>query len=648
MFFWGMESMNRTALLTLVACAVGCGSTGEGAFEAGSSRQALTTIGTIPVPVGISTITIQPRVPRVLIARVGTDGVTACIDISGRQGRWAATRLDGWNANVTPTPPSTVLSPFCVFEWKAATGTTGVPESGVLPQAVVTNVTRYADAPVVAPNADWLATSSTWTKLRDAAVAAAALPALSRPAVPSYVGVIDSSPDDFASCEGTPGRYDHGEAIARYIRVVTGSDGRPCGAGISVHTALALPRDATGAVNALGGSYGYVSDVALAVSRTLRSWSTLPRITVIPRGGQAAFTLPPPRVLNLSLAWDDASRSIGQNARDAMRAVLNVASCSGVVTLAAAGNTAGGASERLLAPAAWQDTDAAPDAATCSRYGFARVNVAAPTTNSRLVYAVGALDGSDAPVFNARSLGMPRLAAYGDEVVMARRPGLATAYTQPKTGSSMGTALAAAVTASAWTYSPDAEAGALMDRVYTSSTKLSTRSKTVAATACGPFTSGCTVARVDLCKVLSAFSGITTGCVPKAPFAGTRVSPGVMPAAMAWSVGVAAAGVVSATGLKDTTPLAPAVRPMPGSSTCGLCGMKSSTAYLSLANPAATATINVTSTTNVTKSYAVTLGAGTAYSVALPVALDTKSATVTFTGLSSGVTWSATDSILFF
>ena len=38
----------------------------------------------------------------------------------------------------------------------------------------------------------------------------------------------------------------------------------------------------------------------------------------------------------------------------------------------------------------------------------------------------------------------------------------------------------------------------------------------------------------------------------------------------------------------------------------------------------------------------------TAYSVAMPVAADTKTGTVTFTGISSGVTWSATDSMLFF
>ena len=231
---------------------------------------------------------------------------------------------------------------------------------------------------------------------------------------------------------------------------------------------------------------------------------------------------------------------------------------------------------------------------------------------------------------------------------MPRKAGLATAFTLPKTGTSMGTALVSAVAAGAWSYAPSTEAGALVERIYALATKLTTATKTATATSCGPFTTGCTLARVDFCKVVGGFAG-STACTPRAPFAGVRVGSGAVPATVVWSVGTAGASTPSTAALVDSTATAPAVRPQPGSSNCGLCAISGSTAYLSLSNPASSATLKLT-TASGTTSQALTLsGASSDNRVSLgAVPAGVTSATITFTGVSGGSTWTGTDSVLFF
>jgi hypothetical protein len=261
------------------------------------------------------------------------------------------------------------------------------------------------------------------------------------------------------------------------------------------------------------------------------------------------------------------------------------------------------------------------------------------------VYAVGAVDAADALVFNARAAGTPRLVAYGDAVSMPRVAGRGSAFTEPKTGTSMGAALASAAIAAAWTHAPTQEAGALVDAIYRASVKLATPSKAVAATACGSFASGCQVARLEYCTALAATSGVA--CTGRPAFGGKRVQPFAPSSTLSWSVASVSASRGGAA-LTDSTAVAPAVRPMPGSGGCSLCGISGSRGYLELSNPVTSATLNLTSATSATTSYPLTLGAGTMYSFSLPLIFDYSAATITFTGTSSAGAWSATDTMLRF
>jgi hypothetical protein len=636
--------MNRLRLTPLLAAVSACSAAPLDDVSSSDDALITTVIGGALRPGVLTPIVVQPIVPRVIVAVEGVDGFGACADIPSTAGRWAATGFRRSGPNIMGPSPLSALSPFCVLEWTPSAGTSTAPDASVLPSAVVANVARYADAPIVAPSGAWLDASA--ARLRDAALVAANRGSTPLGRAPAYVGVVDSSPDDFTSCEVPVGRYDHAESIGRFVRATSGSAGLPCGSGIATHSALGLPRDASGAKNPAGGSYGYVSDVAVAMVRTLSAWASLPEVNVTPPNGMVGLFAPPPRVLNLSLGWDDANAALGQNARDLMRAVIKAASCRGVAVVAAAGNGTGATGERMLAPASWQNTDAAPTASECTALGFPRpARMAAPGANSRLVYAVGAVDAADSLVFNARVAGTPRLVAYGDAVSMPRVAGRGTAFTEPKTGSSMGAALASAVIAAAWTHAPTQEPGALVDAIYRSSVKLATASKSVAATACGPFSSGCEVARLEYCTALAATSGVV--CVGRPAFGRKRAQVLAPSSTLAWSVASVSASRGGAA-LTDSTAIAPAVRPMPGSGGCSLCGISGSRGYLELSNPVTSATLNLTSSTSATTSYPLTLGTGTMYSFSLPLIFDFSAATITFTGTSSAGAWSATDTMLRF
>jgi hypothetical protein len=636
--------MNWLRLMPLLAAVSACSSAPADDVASAGDALITTTVGGALRPGIITPILLQPIAPRVLIGVLGVDGLVSCTDLVARNGRWVALRVGRVGTNLAGPAPDNALSSFCVLEWTANPGTNAVPDSAVLPPAVVANVARYADAPIVAPSGAWLDASA--ARLRDAALVAANRGSTPLGRVPAYVGVVDSSPDDFTSCEVPAGRYDHAESIGRFVRVTSGSAGLPCGNGIATHSALGLPRDASGAKNSAGGSYGYVSDLAAATLRTLAAWTALPDVNAAPPNAAMAWAVPPPRVLNLSLGWDDANASLGQNARDLMRAVLKAASCRGVAVIAAAGNGTGATAERMLAPAAWQNSDAAPTASECTALGFPRpARMAAPGASSRLVYAVGAVDAADALVFNARVAGTPRLVAYGDAVAMPRVAGRGAAFTEPKTGTSMGAALASAVVAAAWTHAPTQEPGALIDAIYRASVKLATPSKSIAATACGPFSSGCQVARLEYGTAMAVTSGVASAGRPA--FGGKRAQVFAPSSTIAWSVASVRASSAGAA-LRDTTATAPSVRPMPGSGGCSLCGISGSRGYLELSYPVASATLNLTSSSSATTSYPLTLGAGTMYSFSLPMIFDYSAATITFTGTSSAGAWSATDTMLRF
>lgn len=194
----------------------------------------------------------------------------------------------------------------------------------------------------------------------------------------------------------------------------------------------------------------------------------------------------PPLVLNMSVGWEwSPAESLWNSearskllkgeevastdltlAEEALFVTLTWASCQGVLSVAAAGNTRSGACDQtgMMAPAAWEALPT-PSKDECE----AVLEPAEVQLGSRLVYAAGGVDGSGAPIINARPNSSP-----GRELYSTMTPSRVDSdLTNPWTGTSVATAALSAFSAQLWsldgytTYSPSTVMSELDNRART-------------------------------------------------------------------------------------------------------------------------------------------------------------------------------------
>lgn len=277
---------------------------------------------------------------------------------------------------------------------------------------------------------------------------------------PVTVAVLDTALPDVAD-DGTPGSGQsfHGRDVSLTIRRAACPGNAPgtagCAAHVRTHLALQLEPDGAGGsrwVPDIGGYYGTPGQVARALYAALLGWVAEPGDTRL--------------VINLSIGWEGGAggQPLGSAAAEAVRRVLRMASCMGVLVVAAVGNDHDGPTPSVgpMYPAAWEAEGAD---LWCP---------AAPGEYRPLVHAVAGLDGLGREIALSRVDALPRLAAYAFQVAADDTydtPGSvadSTFSTASLTGTSMSTAFVSSAAALVWGYAPSLEPAEVMQVLYDS------------------------------------------------------------------------------------------------------------------------------------------------------------------------------------
>jgi hypothetical protein len=254
-----------------------------------------------------------------------------------------------------------------------------------------------------------------------------------------------------------------------------------------------------------------------------------------------------------------------------------------------------------------------------------------------MVYAVGAVDGADAEVFNARPTGMPRLVAYGHAVSVSRA-GSTTAHTGVMTGSSMAVAVASSAASLAWGYAPTTAAHDVAQVLYAESVSLARPAKDCSLGTCN-------TRRVSLCGTVSKMSGLASSCTTVGAFAGSVVKSGISPESLGIPFVNTTPGVASTpSSTLVNEAVNPTVKPMPVSGGCDLCGFFSNTFYFDFSYPSATIGATISLDTGVGMSL-VPSTEFMMFSLSPSSAVPT-SGTITFSSPASG--WTSTQPLFFF
>lgn len=281
-----------------------------------------------------------------------------------------------------------------------------------------------------------------WQPLEDAFLTQVDRPAFGPDdqVAPVRVALLDSSPDTGLDGGVAPGGESlHGLAMGNIIRAIACPARRgeigPCAARLDHH--LALPRAYGDHYPRRGGAYGSQAELTDALVAALAAWHQDPT--------------DPRLIINLSIGW---TAMHGGDPQDPRRFVpltalwaLDLASCQGALTFAAAGNRTAVDAEGATYPAAWTTTPSICD----------------PTRPP--IHAVGAVDGRDAPIALGRPGSQPRLVAPGAHVIVADER-LDFPLHTAMTGTSISTAAATAAAALVWAWRPDLDAADVADTLY--------------------------------------------------------------------------------------------------------------------------------------------------------------------------------------
>ena len=476
-------------------------------------------------------------------------------------GPWVSGSLFGGIGHTGPD-----LDAYCVYDWSHASAPTAA-EWSLLPSDGAQSWDQWLDRDCMA-----VAASSPTSDARQAVAPELQHSLANQLGVPTAVpaggatvriAVVDSRPEVYHT--NTNDQLGHGLGMLWLIKnltcdLVNGS----CPFKAKPYLALDLT-SATTSDPVQGGFYGYQSRLAREVARAVDDW-------------QSAAT-PGRLVINLSVGWNpvfnDGTAHVTSHAVEAVRDVLEHASCQGALIFAAAGNASGTLdSSGPTYPAAWES-----ELARCGK------------SERPLLRSVGAVDGTDAPVVNARPGGRPELAAPGF-MVMPEHP---QRVVGPFTGSSPSSAIAVAAAAHIWSRNPglSAEGVAAKLRAAGSIALPGTQADYCLDPPCGA------IRRISICESLKAsLPPNSISC--STPVAGTGSNPSVTvdfgsftvqrTSASIGSVSMTSSCPVPITRLRSSTspqslpnwylcadshlPMAtavPAVEPQPTPDPCGAC-----------------------------------------------------------------------------
>ncbi len=385
---------------------------------------------------------------------------------------WAPQSLFGAGA---PAP----LSQYCVYTWTPA----GAPNLGGLPMDGARPGTDWTAADCMAvttaapaDTAEGIVRDGLKYSFWDAVERPTSLPVRQSPGRPVRVAIIDSWPS-FT----TAGNSAHGAGMAGIVQNLT------CDLIAGECPVSLLPRLALNMVqpgvpnNFLGGTFGHQSRLAVQIHQAVAAWQSAP----------VASNL----ILNLSIGWDPTFQP-GPGGGDrpsalAVREAIDEAACAGALVIAAAGNSSFGTTPTsgLVFPAAWSSMTA-----SCG--------------GRPLVWAVGGLDAKDQPLFNARSGGMPKLAAPGELAYGALSMSFGTINAGPFTGSSASAAVATAAAATVWMYADTLTASQVMADVGSTAQPLSIGASACASAGCG------NAGRISICRSARARAPGGASAVP--------------------------------------------------------------------------------------------------------------------------------------
>ena len=187
------------------------------------------------------------------------------------------------------------------------------------------------------------------------------------------------------------------------------------------------------------GGHGYISDVALAVREALE----------FKQKGQRNM------IINLSLGWDPVyARPVEPGQRMAERALFDVldwATCSGALVVAASGNRSSYKfSHGPTFPGGWEGR-----ARSCDGPEYRPV-----------LYAAGGVQGDDEELGIATPKGSPRVVAPASFISAQNLPPVPGGPTEMLTGTSLASAGVAGLAAHLWSHDPNATADKIMAVIY--------------------------------------------------------------------------------------------------------------------------------------------------------------------------------------
>jgi|GEM_PF-2361857 len=271
------------------------------------------------------------------------------------------------------------------------------------------------------------------------------------PAGQSWVAIFDSRP---RMVSWAAGKNRHGLAMEGLIQDrACDSVAGPCPLHVEHYLALDYSYDG-GLVPPRsqdlmeGGDYGYIAALAPLIRQAVKDY--------LSAGAHTGYKL----IINLSVGWDPLfnagdSGNPQSEASEAVKAALEEARCAGALIIAAAGNRGWGPapSSGPVFPAAWE-THPAP---ACVGTGYP------------LVYAVGGVDGADAPLLVTRDGGQPQLVAPAHEALTQISPtGGAPSTLSGITGTSVSAGVTSGTAALLWSLAPGLSADDIYDAMFSS------------------------------------------------------------------------------------------------------------------------------------------------------------------------------------
>lgn len=379
----------------------------------------------------------------------------------------------GWTRQkLFPPGAPAPFSSYCRYTWTGADtpDPTKINPDGGRSGPVWTEPDCMSVTPMAsADEAEQIVKSSLRASFRNAVERPGSLPTPGSAGSIVHIAIIDTWPSVIEA-----GNSRHGLGMAGVIDDLTCDQmSGTCPIQIIPHLALNLLEpgmpDNTG-----GGYFGHQTRLATQIYDAVATWE--------------AESPGSKLIINLSVGWDrtyhEGAYNTARPSAQAVRDALEYAKCQGALLIAAAGNSSFGPNPvpGMIFPAAWED-----EIVSCS------------SGPKKLLWAVGGVDALDRPLYNARHLGMPALAAPAELVYgigdLATGPVLAG----PFTGTSAAAAVASAAAAAVWMYGGGLDAEMVMDLVTTSAVPLS-----IPRTACPSGQPVCgQVKRISICRAVA-------------------------------------------------------------------------------------------------------------------------------------------------